>query len=277
MLGFFQLSSRLPLALLQALGAALGWLVFVLSPSYRRKVRANLAAAGLPGSLAWSCAAHAGRMVGELPWVWFRPHGEVLRRVFCDDTSVLDDAESAGRGVMLMTPHLGCFEVSARYYGARAPITVLFRPPRQSALAPLYEAARNQGAMRSGPANLSGVRAMMRALRKGEAVGLLPDQVPGLGEGRWAPFFGRSTYTMTLPGRLALASGAAVVLAGCERLPGGRGWRIHLERMTETPDPEALNRALERLILRFPAQYLWGYNRFKRPAGADAPPEGGAR
>ena len=77
---------------------------------------------------------------------------------------------------------------------------------------------------------------------------------------------------MTLPGRLAQSSGAAVVLVACERLPWGRGWRLHAVSMDEGPEPDALNRALERLILRWPEQYLWGYNRYKRPAGADAPP-----
>ncbi|HPA92021.1 MAG TPA: lysophospholipid acyltransferase family protein [Quisquiliibacterium sp.] len=276
MVGLFQLLGRLPLPLLQAAGAVLGCAVFVLSGAYRRKVLANLAAAGLPHTLAWSCAAHAGRMVGELPWIWFRPRDQILARVFCDDLSAYEAAERAGRGVLLMTPHLGCFEVSARHYASRAPITVLFRPPRQAVLAPLYAAARNQDAMRSEPANLSGVRALMRALRRGEAVGLLPDQAPGQGEGRWSPFFGRPAYTMTLPGRLAQSSGAAVVLVACERLPRGRGWRLHLVPMAEVPEPDALNRALERLILRWPEQYLWGYNRYKRPAGAEAPPADGS-
>jgi KDO2-lipid IV(A) lauroyltransferase len=112
---------------------------------------------------------------------------------------------------------------------------------------------------------MAGVRAMLRALRAGEAVGILPDQVPGEGEGEWAPFFGEPAWTMTLPRRLAQATGAAVVVAVGERVPGG--WRLHLERLAEAPTPEALNACMERLIRRWPDQYLWGYNRYKRPAG----------
>lgn len=271
MLRTFRLLARLPLALLQLAGAGLGWLVYLLSPAYRRKLAGNLEIAGLPRSMRWRCAGAAGRMVGELPWVWFRPRASVAARVRCDDLSVIEAAEREGRGVLFMTPHLGAFEVTARWYSTRAPITVLFKPPRQPGLGRVLAAARNAEGMRSAPATLAGVRALVRALRRGEAVGLLPDQVPGEGEGRLVPFFGRPAWTMTLPLRLAQASGAAVVLAVGERLGAGHGWRLHFERLAGEPTPEAVNAAMERWIRRLPAQYLWGYNRYKRPAGAREP------
>lgn len=271
MLGTFRLLSRLPLGALQAAGALLGLAVYLLSPTYRARIRANLARAGLPAGLRWRCAQQAGRMVGELPWVWFRPLPQLVDRVACDDLCVLEAAEREGRGVLFLTPHLGAFEVTARWYATRAPITVLFKPPKQAPLAALLAAARNAGAMRSAPATLTGVRALLRALRDGEAVGLLPDQVPGTGEGRWVPFFGTPAYTMTLPERLARATGACVVLAVGERLGLGRGWRVHLRRFDGAPTPAALNAAMQADVLRLPAQYLWGYNRYKTPAGAPGP------
>lgn len=271
MTDFFRLLSRFPLGALQAAGALLGLAVYLLSPTYRARLVANLRSAGLPSRLRWRCAAQAGRMVGELPWVWFRPLGEVAARVRCDDLAVLDEAERAGRGVLFLTPHLGSFEVTARYYAARAPITVLFKPPRQPALAGLLAAARNAGAMRSAPTSMAGVRALLRALRAGEAVGLLPDQVPSAGEGIWSVFFGMPAYSMTLPQRLAASTGAAVVLAVGERLGPGRGWRLRLRLLDGAPPPLDLNQAMEAEIRRLPTQYLWGYNRFKRPAGAPAP------
>lgn len=272
MLWSFRLLARLPLALLQALGAALGLLVYLGSPAYRRKLLANLEVAGLPRRLRWSCARHAGRMVGELPWIWFRPRAALAQRVVCDELQTLEAAEREGRGVLFMTPHLGAFEVTARWYALRAPITVLFKPPKTAALGAMLAEARNADGMQSAPTTLAGVRALIRALRRGEAVGLLPDQVPGGGEGRWASFFGAPAWTMTLPLRLAQASGAAVVLAVGERLGAGKGWRIHVERLSGAPTPETLNAAMERCILRLPTQYLWGYNRYKRPLGAGTPP-----
>src|SRR3546814_1861655 len=96
---------------------------------------------------------------------------------------------------------------------------------------------------------------------------MLPDQVPGSGEGVWAPFFGKQALTMTLAGRLARQTGVAVILTAGERLPSGKGWRIHYVRLPEPlpTDPQplatAINSAMEQLIRRFPQQYLWSYNR----------------
>ena len=111
------------------------------------------------------------------------------------------------------------------------------------------------------------------AMRKGETVGLLPDQVPPQGLGVWAPFFGQPAYTMTLAARLAQQTGAAVMLAWGERLPWGRGYVVHFEPLIESlgpPDDLAqsatvINRAMEQLIMRCPQQYLWGYHRYKQP------------
>jgi KDO2-lipid IV(A) lauroyltransferase len=261
-----RLLGALPLGLLRSVGAALGIAVCLLSPGYRRKLRTNLRIAGYPSlGAALRAAAESGRMVGELPFVWRRAPVELACHVVCDDLPVLDAAREAGGGILLLTPHLGAFEVAGRFCASRAPITVLFKPPRQAWLRPVVEFSRNTSSMHAVPTTLAGVRAMLRALRAGEAVGILPDQVPGEGEGEWAPFFGEPAWTMTLPRRLAQATGAAVVVAVGERVPGG--WRLHLERLAEAPTPEALNACMERLIRRWPDQYLWGYNRYKRPAG----------
>jgi KDO2-lipid IV(A) lauroyltransferase len=270
MLTLFRLLSRLPLRVLRGLGAAAGLAVYALSAGYRRKLRANLAQAGLrePG-LARRAAAEAGRMVGELPFVWFRPPAEVVARVACDDIAVFERAEGAGRGIVFLTPHLGAFEIAARYYASRAPVTVLFKPPKQPSLAVVMDAARRSPGLTAVPATLAGLRPLLRALRRGEAVGLLPDQVPSDGEGRWVPFFGAPAYTMALPQKLVESTGAAVLMVLGERLPGGAGWRMRAWSVDEAPTPEAINRAMEDLIRRWPSQYLWGYNRYKRPSGAD--------
>jgi len=134
---------------------------------------------------------------------------------------------------------------------------------------------RTREGMKSVPPDLSGLRAMLRALHKGEAIGILPDQVPGIGEGEWTEFFGRPAYTMTLVTRLAQKTGAPVLLGYAERLPRGRGYRLHVVPMPdplqgETPQ-RLLNRAIEELVRRCPAQYLWAYNRYKVPAGVGPP------
>jgi KDO2-lipid IV(A) lauroyltransferase len=276
--------SVLPLGVLQALGAALGLAVYAASPTYRQRLRANLRQAGYdPARLARKAAAHAGRLIGELPAVWFRQGPKApVHRVRVVGKEHVDAARAQGQGVLYLTPHLGCFDVSAQTAALWGPITVMYRPPRKVVLQPVAHAARQRHNLATAPANLAGVRQLLRALRAGEAVGLLPDQAPSSGEGVWADFFGRPAYTMTLPARLVQLGNARIILASALRLPRGRGYTLLLEPFPQALDPDPqraatqINHAIEALIRRCPEQYLWGYNRYKRPRGAPPPPEAAA-
>ncbi|MBV8604978.1 MAG: lysophospholipid acyltransferase family protein [Pelomonas sp.] len=283
----FRVLSRWPLRLLHAVGALLGWITFLASPTYRGRFRANVAQAGLPWAAARPAIAAAGRMVTELPWLWLRPDTEALgARLQWQGAERIDAAVAAGKGLLLLTPHLGSFEICAQAYaercGALAPITVLFRPARKAWIRGVVDASRGRRHLETAPANLAGVRQMIRALRAGRTVGLLPDQVPPDGLGVWSPFFGKPAYTMTLAHRLVQQTGAALVLLWGERLPKGHGYVVHvLDAPAISPElgPEAataaVNAAMEGLIRRAPGQYLWGYHRYKKPRGLDigaAPP-----
>jgi KDO2-lipid IV(A) lauroyltransferase len=278
-----RLASALPLSLLHALGALLGRIVYLAAPRYRHYVRANLRAAGYADdALLGQAVAEAGKGLLELPAVWLRPHATVAGWVVqVTDWDLVEAALARRRGIIFLTPHLGCFEITAQYYAYRAPadapLTVLYRPPKKRALEPLMLAGRARPNLRVASADLRGVRLLLRALKAGEAIGILPDQAPSVGEGEWAEFFGRPAYTMTLAGRLAGASGAQLILAYAERLPEGRGYHLRLSAMPSSLAGESpartLNRALEGLIRSCPAQYGWGYNRYKVPAGASAPGE----
>jgi KDO2-lipid IV(A) lauroyltransferase len=272
MLSLFRLLSYVPLRGLHAIGAILGWCVFLLSPTYRRRLLAHAAQAGYGFAPVRPAVAHIGRMVAELPRLWLG----AAPPVEWDNVTCIDAAYAQGQGVILLTPHLGCFEIVAqalavRYQADHGPLTVLFRPARKSWIAPVVAASRQRPGLSAVPTTLAGVRHMIRALRQGQAVGLLPDQVPPEGMGLWAPFFGRSAYTMTLAARLAQQTGAQVRLVWGERLPAGRGYRLHA-RQLQAPLldtlPEAvgqINAAIERLIRECPQQYLWSYGRYKPP------------
>lgn len=278
LLTLFRLLAWLPLPVLHGVGRIGGRIAYAWPGKYRRRLRANAIQAGYPqASFARRAAAQAGAMVMELPKVWLR-NEQSLEKVVSSDNAVVEAALAEGRGILYLTPHLGCFEITARYLTRHGPITVMFRPPRKAVLAPVMDAARNTSALRAVPATMQGVREFVRALKRGEAVGMLPDQAPGQGDGVWAPFFGRPAYTMTLPGKLAAQTGVAIILTAGERLPFGRGWRVHYLRLPEPlpTDPLAqatlINQTMEALIRRFPTQYLWSYNRYKTPAGAPPPP-----
>ncbi len=275
--------SRRPLRLLHALGGLMGWLAYGLSPSYRTRLKANATLAGVAAAERRAAVADAGRLVMELPRLWLRPREQpIADPVRWEGAELLEALLARGRGLVLLTPHMGSFEVSAQAYaeryGARQPITVLYRPARQPWLRELEETARARPALATAPANLAGVRLMLRALRKGETVGLLPDQVPPDGMGVWVPFFGQPAYTMTLAARLVLQTGAAVAVLWTERLPQGAGYVVRALPLP-VPLPQkaadgsydeaaaalAINRSMEAVILQKPSQYLWGYHRYKQP------------
>jgi KDO2-lipid IV(A) lauroyltransferase len=168
-----------------------------------------------------------------------------------------------------------CAQAYAQRFGARAPMTALYRPARQAWLREVEETSRQRPGLLTAPAALSGVRQMIRALRRGETVGLLPDQVPPEGLGVWAPFFGHPAYTMTLASRLQEQTLAPVRLMWAERQAGGRGWVVHVLRPQDllpgdAPySPSTVNLFMEALIRRAPEQYLWGYHRYKQPRVQD--------
>ncbi len=275
---WLKMLSKWPLWLLQDIGAVLGWVTYWSSPSYRQRFVANARLAGLTPAQFRPAIAQAGRTLMELPYLWLRPaSSSVLSKVQWQGEEKIAAAFARNGGTVFLTPHMGCFEITAqavaeRYLGEHRHVTVLYRPARKAWLRDLVDTARSRPGLRAVPATLSGVRQLLRAVREGQSAGMLPDQVPPEGMGVWAPFFGQPAYTMTLAARLAQQPGATLLLIWCERLPRGRGYVVHVSDLQETlpgsevPQAESaavINRAMERLILQCPQQYLWGYNRYK--------------
>ena len=282
MIPLFRFLSHLPLAWLHALGALLGWLAWLLSPTYRRHMRENMElalGAEQARRVRPAAIANAGRSSLELPKIWLRPLAETAGRVIgISGWELVEAATRAGKGVVYLTPHLGCFEICAQYLSTHAPITVLYRPPKQAWLQTMIEAGRARAQLHIAAADLTGVRALLKALKRGEAVGMLPDQAPRFGEGVWLDFFDKPAYTMTLAARLT-ESGAAVIMVWAERLPHGAGYHFHLQPPTRPKEgntserTQQISHEIEHLIRQCPEQYLWAYNRYKRPRGVEAPPQ----
>jgi KDO2-lipid IV(A) lauroyltransferase len=240
-------------------------------------MRFNLAQAGYTDArIRREAIVSAGRMLTELPALWFRPYEDVVALV-----REVTGAEAAfaalkgGKSLLLLTPHMGCFEITAQYAARHTPITVLYRAPKIGGLEPLMREGRSRPNVRLVPADLSGVREIFASLKRGEPLGFLPDQVPGEGEGEWADFFGRPAYTMTLAAKIAERPNVACFVAFARRLPRGQGYDIQIRPLPEAlPGERAtrrVNRAIESLIRECPGQYLWSYNRYKTPKGARSP------
>lgn len=267
-----RLYARLPLPVIHGLGWLVGWIMYLSDKKFSRRVRKNLGIVGLANRkrerqhLAHRCAVEIGKGVMETFAIWFKPQPAALRWVHdCQGWEHVEAALAQKRGIIFLTPHLGCYEITALYYSAHHPITVLYRPPRKRWLLPLIESGRSRPQLNLAPTNMRGVRSLLKALKNGEAIGILPDQVPEPGEGEWAEFFGQPAYTMSLASKLAESTDAAVLMAFGERLPWGRGYVIHIEPLPQAATPQHINDSIERFVRRQPTQYLWSYRRFKQP------------
>lgn len=273
-----RLLSHLPLSWLHALGAALGWIVWWCSPRHRTHVRANLRQAfgTVDPALLRAAIAEAGRQVLEALYVWCRPLEDVRRHVLrFEGRELFEAARERGQSVLMITPHLGGFEVCLQAAAAVTPLTVLYRPPRKRAMREVV-GWRARPPVSVAPTDVTGVRKLARALRAGEIAAILPDQAPRAGEGLWVPFFGRPAWTMTLAARLSDSPDVCVLMCWGERV-AGKGWIVRARPPAEPLEGDVaarcavINREVERMVRECPAQYLWNYERYKVPRGVPAP------
>lgn len=216
---------------------------------------------------------HDGRSAVEAAIVWTRDPAILLRRVVeCGLEETIGAAQRAGHGVLALVPHMAAWELINPFVTARYPATILYKPNERPALDALIFGGRNRVGATLVPANESGVRAVLRALRRGGVTAVLPDQVPDAGTGVFAPFYGHPTLTATLSSKLARVKEVRVVTVCCLREPGGMAYRLE----ARDADPgvydddllssvTAVNRTVEAAIARDPGQYHWAYRRFKRP------------
>ena len=277
----FKLVGSLPLVVVQTLGWGAGWIAWCLPGRYKRRAAENLKQA-FPDSTEQTLRAamlSSGQLIYEMPFWWTRRNDAFLNtKLACDNWQQFDEALALGKGVILLSPHAGCFELLGPVYSSRYRSTVLFRPPRLEWLQDWIIQMRSRPQLTMAPANQTGVRTLVKTLLRGNTVGILPDQVPPEGEGVWAPFFGKLAYTAVLPAKIALKNNIPTIVFSAIRKPHGDGWSMFAVRLTEPfhSDPVTaatqLNHFLEQVIIKNPEQYLWMYKRYKHPAGAPLPP-----
>lgn len=269
------LLDRLSLKWIHRIGAYLGRIFYLVATRQQRLLVDNLRQSGLFSSeqALQQAVRHnqqqMGKFILESLAIWSRSQAQVLQWVRqVHGKACLDEAIAHGKGILFLTPHIGCFEITSIYYASMQPITVLNRDSRQSWMRTLMQAGRQKGAVTLAPANLKGVRQMLKALYANQAVGILPDQIASKGQGEWVGFFGKPMYTMTLVSQLLSRVDTRVIVVVAERLPDGQGFDLHLKAVS--PDavssPAKLNQVLEGLVTQFPLQYMWSYDRYKQPS-----------
>ena len=264
--------SLVPLCLIQVIGVLIGHIFNLLNTRSRNLLVSNLTNSNIYKNKSDLKKAinknigETGKTILEGFSIWSSKESRILKWV--KEVKGLDEVHKAqknNKGIIFLTPHLGCYEITSIYYGSKYPLTVLYRPPRQKWLVNLIKKGRQKGLNKLVPTDKSGVKQILKALRNGEAVGILPDQAANKGEGEWVEFFGRPAYTMVLVSRLAKKTGANLVMAFGERLDNGKGFKIHFKSLS--PDavssPKKLNKLLEDEIRKAPTQYLWNYDKHK--------------
>ena len=264
----------LPLTVLQLLGAGAGWVAYFLPGKIKERARTNLKNAFPDTSVATlhSAMLSATQLFFEMAYWWTRHDDAFINaKVPFDNWQVFQTALDKGKGVIVLTPHAGCFELVPLVYSSHFPGAVLFRPPRKVWLQDWIMKMRSRPKLMMVPANLKGIRLLVKTLLRGKSICILPDQVPPDGEGVWAPFFGRPAYTMTLVQRLQKLTGAPIFILAIKRNGIGKGYTLHYKELIEPLAKDELaaartiNQEMEEMIRKMPEQYLWGYNRYKVP------------
>lgn len=287
--GLFALAAwfaRLPWPWLRALGDALAWGWRRLDARESRVARRNLELAYpelLPSQrqeLHRNILRTTARQALETLRFWTHPHTVNLAHLRERHGEPLYDAALAsGRGVIVVAPHFGNWELLNQWLSSRGPIAIVYAPPDSPVGDAFLVRVRSADNIRQVRAEGPAVRQLWKVLKDGGAVGILPDQQPKQGDGEFAPFFGVQALTMTLVSRLAERTGATVLFAWCERIGPDLDFALHVEPASaqiSDPDPAiavaALNAAIERIARRDPAQYQWTYKRFgARPPGSGEP------
>lgn len=274
------LLGALPLAALQRLAGAVAWCSARLGTREARVARVNVALcfpqldqAGQSALLAASLR-HTACAVLECARIWTRPPAASQRWVVeVHGRALLDAARADGRGVIVAAPHLGNWELFGHFLAACGPLSIVYREPQWGPAGEILLRGRGGSAVEQLPAQPGSVRRMLRALKEGRILGILPDQQPKVGEGEFAPFFNRPALSMTLLSRLAARAEVSVVFGVARRLADGRGFAVHfLPAPAHIADPDpllataALNAGVEACVALAPEQYQWTYKRFSRAA-----------
>ncbi len=278
--------SRLPFAFSQGLGWLLGTLLRFVPNKQRRNALINLRLCHPDWGEAEvrrfrdRALREEAKTFVEIAYLLLRPVPQVLALI--RETQGLELLERpAGQGLIVLSPHLGAWEMAGLFLSTRGPTTTLYKP--QPLADELVRQARGRGGALLVPTDQTGIRHLLQGLRRGEFLGILPDQEPKEDKGCvFAPFFGVPALTMLLVNRLARRTGAAVVFLFARRLPRGRGFALHclpapagVDAVDEVEAAAALNRGVEACVELCPEQYVWSYKRFRtRPDGGPHPYHG---
>ncbi|MDX9874024.1 MAG: lysophospholipid acyltransferase family protein [Spongiibacteraceae bacterium] len=275
-IGALQLLAALPLGMLRLLGGTTGLLLWSCRSRARRITEINVArclphlSAAERRRLVRASLVDLGKTAAEILKVWFGDPARVLGTIRAiEGEQLLQQKLAAGGGVVLLAPHHGNWELLGMYLGRRYGITSMYLPGKDPEFDALVHRVRSRDGATLVPADGSGVRSLLKALRQGRLIGVLPDQEPKRTGADFAPFFETPALTMTLISNLLQRTRASAIMAYALRVPGGfrlvfREPEAELYAESLPVSLAGLNRSVERCALDHPEQYQWEYKRFKK-------------
>lgn len=279
------LFGALPLLVNRALGVFIGWMLLLFGSDNKRTARINLDLCFPQKSeqekrkLLRDTMRETGKGTLEVAYVWRQPKRALKRIKRIQGLELLEQARQSQQAVIILAPHHGCWELLNYWVSHHYPFHVLFNPSGLDAVDKLIARSRETFNTTTHPATKRGVAGLIRALKKGNMTGILPDQVPDRSNTHFAPFFNRSAATASLACRLIQQTQAVALCCFVKRLPSLQGYELIIRAADKAIYHDdlsislaAMNRSIESLILEAPSQYLWSYKRFRRrPKGIPNP------
>jgi KDO2-lipid IV(A) lauroyltransferase len=274
----------LPLWLIHWLAKGVAWMLIIIPNRHRRVTWHNLNICfpemGKIKRLSWLVRSlqESTKGMGEMGYFWHQEPNKILGHIReIEGEDILDQAVAEGRPILFGAPHLGSWELLNLYLSTKARCAFLYRERHDEGMDKLILHARQRLGATLIQADRDGVRKMLKRLKAGDLIGILPDHQPRRGQGVFAPFFNHLAFTMVLFSKLIQRVDPVVIFGYAERLSFGRGYRLHLKAADPglyDPDVEvscrAMNAQVERMAMENPLQYEWTYKRFgARPDGTD--------
>lgn len=269
--------SKFPIWMSHSIATGVGYLIYLNGGRSVKTTRTNLRICFPHLSeqereeLVKASIIELAKVVSEMGASWLWQPDKLLGKLKEVEGKELVEEALKKSGAIIIAPHLGNWEILGVYLGWHYQATCMYRPPKYPLLDALIFNARERSKMQMAPTDRKGVVALLKALKKRGCVGILPDQVPDISSGEFAPFFGQPALTMTLLSNLLQKSGAVAICGYVERLPKGSGFKLIFKAADEgiysaniAESVAALNRSIESCVTNIPAQYQWEYKRFKR-------------
>lgn len=272
-----RLVGLLPLSAARRLGALMGACAYRVNGRGTQVTRENLAlclphlTAAERERMVHASLKETGKVATEVCVIWRNNHVPVkhyIRQIQGEELARRPLAE--GKGLLILAPHLGNWEVLGLHLASLGKVTNLYQPPKLAGLDEVIRKGREKSGAHLVPTNAKGVAALLKNLKSGGICGILPDQNPNDdSSGDFAPFFGHPAFTMTLVHKLIQRTGCVAVFAFAKRRDQGfeliyRAAPEEIYSDDQQTSLAALNRGVEQLVMEAPEQYQWEYKRFKK-------------